>query len=139
MAALNRLRTRCNIRGDIPDSSCPLCHMCTESAPHLFFACCISGMVWTNIKDWLGLPASLNCLPRILRWLKKYGRGNGFKAGRMRVAAATCVYYIWKARNELIWKHSLFDVSNITRTIKIHVYQSMYSHFPGSMFDRSFD
>ncbi|GAB2270604.1 hypothetical protein Dimus_038863 [Dionaea muscipula] len=139
MAALNRLRTRCNIRGDIPDNTCPLCHMVIENAPHLFFLCSVSGGVWINIREWLGIPPSLNCLSRILRWLKKYGRGNGLKASRMRLALAASVYYIWRARNDMIWKQSQFDALSITRTIKIHVYQSMYSHFPMSMLDVTLD
>ncbi|GAB2303773.1 hypothetical protein Dimus_038959 [Dionaea muscipula] len=135
MAALNRLRTRCNLRGDVPDRNCPLCHMNIENASHLFFTCDVTGTVWCIIRDWLRLPPSLRSLPRIFRWIKKYGRGNGLKASRLRLALAASVYYIWKARNEVIWKNSPFDTSSITRTIKIHVYQSMYSHFPMSMLD----
>ncbi|GAB2297981.1 hypothetical protein Dimus_038503 [Dionaea muscipula] len=130
MAALNRLRTRCNIRGSINDQTCPLCHMITENASHLFFVCDISGTVWLEIRNWSGLPASLDCLPRILRWMKRHIRGNGLKAARMRSALSPVVYYIWKARNEAIWKLKPFDSLSIIRTIKIHVYQAMYSHFP---------
>ncbi|GAB2286220.1 hypothetical protein Dimus_039749 [Dionaea muscipula] len=139
MATLNRLRTRCNIRGGLTDPTCPLCHQITETANHLFFMCCVTGEVWRRINDWLRLPPSLRCLPRILRWMKKYGRGNGIKAGRLRLALATSVYYIWKARNEIIWHQRPFDSSSITRTIKIHMYQSMYSNFPMSMLDSYFE
>ncbi|GAB2302979.1 hypothetical protein Dimus_038044 [Dionaea muscipula] len=135
MAILNRLRTRCNIRGGIPDTTCPLCHLCIENAPHLFFLCCFTGPIWSSIRDWIGMPPSLHCLLPILRWMKTYSRGNGLKACRMKLAVAASVYYIWKARNELLWKHSPIDTSSIIRTIKIHVYQAMYSHFPMSMLD----
>ncbi|GAB2302584.1 hypothetical protein Dimus_039372 [Dionaea muscipula] len=133
MASLNRLRTRCNIRGGIPDITCPLCHLQTETAPHVFFKCYLTGAVWEIIRDWLHIPTNLGCLPQILKWMKRNIRGTGMKAARIRITLAASVYYLWRARNEILWKHTPFDTLGIVRTIKIHVYQSMYFHFPNAM------
>ncbi|GAB2284026.1 hypothetical protein Dimus_039637 [Dionaea muscipula] len=46
MAVRGRLRTRDNLRGDIPCRLFPLCEDCNETATHLFFLCRRPMMIW---------------------------------------------------------------------------------------------
>ncbi|GAB2271220.1 hypothetical protein Dimus_038906 [Dionaea muscipula] len=96
-ASFNRLRTRNNFRGAINDTTCLLCHVDDEFAPHLFFTCAVTGPIWAALRDWLHLPCPSNCLLRLTCWTKHHTRGNGTKAAAIRITLAAAVYYIWRA------------------------------------------
>ncbi|GAB2265298.1 hypothetical protein Dimus_037808 [Dionaea muscipula] len=139
MAARGRLRTRDNLRGDIPCRLCPLCENYEETAVHIFFLCRISAIIWKDLQQWLHIPSRINSLPLLLPWIKRRARGNGMRATAIRLSCAAAVYYIWEGRNQLIWDHKAMDTGDRVRKIKVHVFRSMYYIFPNFVPTVNFD
>ncbi|KAL0294493.1 UNVERIFIED_CONTAM: hypothetical protein Scaly_3120600 [Sesamum calycinum] len=70
-----RLSTRDRLMFLQEDSSCSLCINIQETAKHLFFECPFSNLVWTNIRQWLGIHRRMSTLLSAVKWLIKEKRG----------------------------------------------------------------
>ncbi|GAB2268954.1 hypothetical protein Dimus_038743 [Dionaea muscipula] len=126
-AILVRLCTQDRFRGNIENQSSPFCTTEEQSTHHLFFRCRYTVQVWGNLCEWLGIPQNILSLLAAVRWIKHRGRGNGFRATTLRLTFAAATYYIWKARNELIFERTDFGIDGTTRKIKIHVFSRLHS------------
>lgn len=77
-----------------------------ESTSHLFFVCPLFAGVWTLIIRWLRIPAVLP----IEGWehFEQFGflaAGGKIEEIRIRVVWFACIWCIWKARNNSIFKN----------------------------------
>ncbi|XP_019257757.1 PREDICTED: uncharacterized protein LOC109235971 [Nicotiana attenuata] len=85
------------------DNECMLCEGKPESIDHLFFDCTYSRMCLTEVLQWLGMNIQNTEVTGIGRRMARIAKG---KAGRSftKAALAAVIYYIWKARNEALWR-----------------------------------
>lgn len=100
---LERLRTadRLVSIGIRNDDSCVLCPG-KESHKHLFFECEYSLKRLRMLQNWMGICQSQKWFNKLVHFLSKSKRS---QFQRRVIAAAYCAlaYYIWWARNEVVW------------------------------------
>ncbi|XP_073031316.1 uncharacterized protein [Primulina eburnea] len=85
------------------DKSCVLCNIQHESVQHLFFKCGFSAAIWNEIRNWLDMQKIMGSPSAILKAFRSYYRGNS-TLSRMRITAlASTIYYIWNARNKMMF------------------------------------
>jgi len=126
----SRLLTRDNLQFIDIDRSCSLCGTSEETHQHLFFQCEVSSRIWRQIKDWVGFRHSTASLASTVKWLRKEGRGSSWQSKAKQVAFACSVYYIWSARNRLIFEGQSILVDSIISRIKTQVYRIIFSMYP---------
>lgn len=77
-----------------------------------------------------GLHRAMSTLESGVKWLKKESKGGSWRQKAKRVAFASTVYHIWKARNKQIFEGLHPSEQGIIRQIKYHVYSVIFGHFP---------
>lgn len=115
------------------DQTCGLCSCFVESKHHLFFNCSFSARIWSSIRAWIGLRRAMSTLESGVKWLKKECKGSSWLQKSKRVAFASSVYHIWRARNKLIFEHVIPSEQGIIHQIKLHVFTVIYGHYPHIM------
>lgn len=115
------------------DQICGFCHSSVESKQHLFFSCSFSGRIWMSIRAWIGLRRVMSTLESGIKWLKKECKGGSWLQKAKRVAFASTVYHIWKARNKLTFEAIHPTEQGIIYQIKLHVFTVIYGHYPHIM------
>ncbi|KAK4397894.1 hypothetical protein Sango_1264900 [Sesamum angolense] len=98
-----RLSTRERLMFLQEDSSCSLCINTQETAKHLFFECPFSNLVWTNIRQWLGIHRRMSTLLSAVKWLIKEKTRSSVQNKARLIALACTVYSLWRHRNEVIF------------------------------------
>ncbi|KAK4404428.1 hypothetical protein Sango_0811400 [Sesamum angolense] len=99
-----RLSTRDRLMFLQEDSSCSLCINTQETAKHLFFECPFSNLVWTNIRQWLGIHRRMSTLLSVVKWLIKEKTRSSVQNKARLIALACTVYSLWRHRNEVIFE-----------------------------------
>ena len=112
------------------DPMCRLCNEREESVTHLFFACCVTGGIWREVREWLGIRRDMSTLRSALKWMKKEARGTGWRKKAMKMALATTVYVIWEARNKLVYEGVNPIPRDIVSSIKTSVYRIIFHLYP---------
>ena len=117
------------------DEACVLCVGNMESEAHLFFLCPLSSLVWSHIRDWLGITRRMSTISSALKWIKKEARGSSGRAKAKKVALACTVYQIWNARNRSRFEGLVQEVEPIVFKIKLHIYKTLFSLDPNVSVD----
>ncbi|GAB2276961.1 hypothetical protein Dimus_011667 [Dionaea muscipula] len=89
---------------------------------------CLLG-AWNQICNWC-IPPSLTSLKALVNWIKARSRRSGSRGTALRIRLAALVYFLWKARNDVLWNNVPFNSASFIRQVKIHVYATMISHYP---------
>lgn len=106
-------KTRLATWGVILDTTFPLCNMAEETVEHLFFECRVSKFIWSEIcvfNGWL-LPADWTNL--VENYMKKWK--NGVLDTAKKAAWCTALYYVWKLRNDKVFKEGKLTESKVTK------------------------
>lgn len=127
LAVLGRLPTRDRLNFLNISQTCPLCSTGLESSKHLFFECRITSSIWNNIKLWLGIRVGNSTILSTIKWCKRSRTGAAIKNKARRCALTAIVYFIWKARNLLVFEGKTFDPGDVERRVKVHIYTSLFS------------
>lgn len=77
LALLGKLRTRDMLFSwnYVLKDKCVFCSTCSESAPHLLFACRFSYSIWRGILDWLKWDRQILSWDNEWLWVTKASRG----------------------------------------------------------------
>ena len=134
LAIRGRLQTRDQLMFLDIDRTCHFCGHIRESVQHLYFACHFSQAVWREVRLWCGLHRQMTTLRSGIRWLRRGSRGTGFTARAQMLAFSCTVYYIWLARNKLIFEQRTTAVREIVHRIQTQVYRILYARYPGVSF-----
>lgn len=130
LAVRQRLSTKDKISYIELDPICPLCGQVSESHEHLFFTCSFSFSLWLQVKEWVGLKRRMSTMASALKWMKKEVKGKGWKTKAKRMAFAATVYYIWKARNALVFEGRRIKVEECISGVKTTVYTLIMRLYP---------
>lgn len=100
------------------DLACVFCNQAAENIDHLFFECSYTTYIWKWCRIKLGFP-SLNTV-YILEDLDLIG--SKFKSkdkfrDLVRISFATCIWCIWKRRNERVFNNQKVDKSKLCDAI----------------------
>ncbi|XP_020260934.1 uncharacterized protein LOC109837204 [Asparagus officinalis] len=127
LAIQNRLLTKDRLlkRGVIQSNHCSLCEGGSESHKHLYFDCSFSMTVWNGVMEWLKFSWRTCDWRLLLDWYCNSLKVKGSKLKVKRMAIAAVVYYIWKERNERIFKLKSRCSSQIIRDIKVDLYTAI--------------
>ncbi|GAB2288182.1 hypothetical protein Dimus_037981 [Dionaea muscipula] len=129
-AMMGRLCMKDNLRWELDNRLCLFCGTEEETTKHLFFKCrCLLG-AWNQICCWCDIPPSLTSLKALVNWIKARSRSSGSRGTALKITLAASVYFLWKARNDILWKNVPFYSVAFIRQVKIRVYAAMISHFP---------
>ncbi|XP_022041027.1 uncharacterized protein LOC110943597 [Helianthus annuus] len=105
----------------VPISSirCVMCSRSVESADHLLISCEFAHQVWVAISQWIKVPMPRYMLSVIetLEYLDNLQQTNQMKRAAYLIVATAC-WSIWLARNQLIFKGTVPQLSKIVGEIK---------------------
>ena len=85
------------------NDKCLICDEREETHYHLFFQCQFSSNVLKEIKRWLGILASGNSLPRMIRWIQNSHQSK-FRKQVMSAGITATLYQAWLERNQCYWQ-----------------------------------
>jgi hypothetical protein len=122
---LQRLPTKVNLakRGVVDgevDLLCALCPMELEKESHLFGDCAFASTLWRKVYNWCGWT---DLVPRDLRIIFgkfNVGRSNGKRLKGLLAVWHAVVWYIWKARNDLIFNDKVPVLEDVFQGIILH-------------------
>ena len=117
-----RLLTKERLHDPNLEKTCSLCRAEDESIDHLFFQCLFVRQVWSKVKNWLGFHRSLTTLKAAVKWVIKEARGTGFQEKMKKLALASTTYFLWEARNLIIFEGKIQSPETVFRKIQISVY-----------------
>lgn len=112
------------------DRNCPFCNAVEESMDHLFFQCHLSSRIWSQIRNWLGVSRLLSSIHSGLKWISREARGKSWRSAVKRIGLAATVYYIWSARNRMVFENLKPSSESIIHRIKTFVYRTIFSMYP---------
>lgn len=123
LACQDRLPTRTRLQkiGVLEDNSCGLCGVMIECRDHLFFQCSFSMQVWELVMAFVQVTNPPCRWQELIPWTISAWKGSRSIRGIKRAAVAACVYYIWKARNMLIFQEKTPCIDDIYQQIIFEV------------------
>ncbi|XP_058774729.1 uncharacterized protein LOC131649001 [Vicia villosa] len=95
-----------------------------ENVSHLFFEChCFAG-VWSHICRWIGVDAALHseAWQHLLQFENLLGEGN-LSTLKLRVLWCACIWGIWKARNNKIFRNEEIQIARVTEETKVYAWR----------------
>lgn len=101
---------------------CKLCDAgCDETTIHLFFECNLAVRVWHNLCSWLDIPAlqwndATPNFPGLSSCFAKYFKEVGL------IFWQSAVWFIWKSRNECVFRGTKKTCSDIMELIKFNTW-----------------
>ncbi|XP_074267216.1 uncharacterized protein LOC141590529 [Silene latifolia] len=105
---------------------CVLCEHSCEDLPHLFFDCDFSRRVLTVVAHWVHMPLCSFSLAHIVQASVSIRRNVKQQASLLSI-----IYYLWKERNDRIFKGSKSTVDALCVVIRKVVTLRLYgSNFP---------
>ncbi|GAA0171437.1 reverse transcriptase [Lithospermum erythrorhizon] len=99
---------------------------------NLFFTCPFTSLIWSTIRDWLGIKREMNTLESAIKWLKKEFGGCRVFARAARLGFVTTVYEVWMARNALRFDGKKSSLEAIVAKVKVSTYCILYQIYPES-------
>ncbi|XP_021986536.1 uncharacterized protein LOC110882973 [Helianthus annuus] len=113
------------VRRGIPllDCSCPRCGMNAEDPDYIFFNCIWSRSVWWNMLIWMRInfPVEISNIKDLFGFIQNRPGSSKWKRVVYTVALAT-VWWIWKARNEMVFERRFIPVGIIVEQVKEDAY-----------------
>ncbi|XP_048493472.1 uncharacterized protein LOC125494016 [Beta vulgaris subsp. vulgaris] len=115
---LERLRTtdRLKLAGICVDDNCVFCSG-KESHKHLFFECDYAQKCLQVMRSWLSLNQNHIWFSRMLKFLSR-SRRTQFQRRVIAVVYSALAYYIWWARNEVFWNHTVWRPEVLCKKIR---------------------
>ncbi|XP_071702815.1 uncharacterized protein [Rutidosis leptorrhynchoides] len=108
---------------DLHSVRCPICDNDTESVDHSLATCNDASELWRRVLDWWGVCGvqSVN----VTDLLKGCVLNSSSDVGKRLWQAVTwtCVYIIWKNRNQLVFKKKRWNVPVTLNEIQIKSYE----------------
>ncbi|KAI3715165.1 hypothetical protein L6452_22135 [Arctium lappa] len=95
---------------------CPLCEVEQDSHRHLFFQCVFAHDVWQRIKFFANLEEWPDGWDDIVELLSDDSYARKPLASKLFVAAS--VYYIWRERNNRLFRNAAISVDQIVQDIR---------------------
>lgn len=106
-AVSNRISVAANleVRGiKVPSVTCPLCNKEKEASGDLLINCHVANEARVWILNWCGIPSNtLNTMTNFINFMVNYGNCPR-KKERFIAIGYGWLWYIWKARNDKIFK-----------------------------------
>ncbi|KAL2942571.1 Dual-specificity RNA methyltransferase RlmN, partial [Bienertia sinuspersici] len=90
------------------EDNCCLCSRGVDSHSHVFFEYEFSRACLKQILDWVKLRMHHCQLHNIVQWLARNCKGDKLRRQAYCAAINVLVYFVWKARNDLIWINRLW-------------------------------
>ncbi|XP_074291982.1 uncharacterized protein LOC141618808 [Silene latifolia] len=103
-------------RGMVMVNRCSLCECQAEDLHHIFFSCGYSSRVLTGIANWLAISVGSTELQEVVQAFLSLKLSRKQQAGFMAM-----VYYIWKERNDRIFKGICTTPEMLCFKIRSHV------------------
>ncbi|XP_074306334.1 uncharacterized protein LOC141641575 [Silene latifolia] len=103
-------------RGIVMVNRCALCQCQAEDLHHIFFSCGYSTEVLSDIANWLSISVGSSELQEVIQTFISLGLSKKQRAGFMAM-----VYYIWKERNDRIFKGTCSTPEMLCFKIRSHV------------------
>ncbi|GKE69511.1 homeodomain-like protein [Tanacetum coccineum] len=85
---------------------CLLCGLQMDSHEHLFFECGFSAKVWYLIRNYEDMDLVCPKLDEIMMWLQPLANKRTFKAVMGKLLFVASSYYIWRERNNRLFKNA---------------------------------
>ncbi|GKD67180.1 ankyrin repeat-containing domain, PGG domain protein [Tanacetum coccineum] len=118
--AKGRLPTKINLdlRGiDLHSVHCPLCDDDLETEHHLFIHCRIAKQVWLDVSRWWNLPdPNFSTITQLFSLADTHLTPN--QRGCFNAVIHTTLWFLWRARNELVFASKRPDKDLILNDIK---------------------
>lgn len=122
LAFCGRLNTKSLWFSETEDYSCSFCNTQCETISHLFFRCTFVKAIWKRIQDWLNITRSMSTLSSAIKWIKKDYKGSLINSKAVNIVLAANVYFVWMARNQILFAGKSICVNAIVSSIQSHVY-----------------
>ncbi|KAM6563373.1 hypothetical protein CsatB_023371 [Cannabis sativa] len=97
------------------DTKCLLCNREEETIAHLFFECDYSQTCLQEMKMFLQWNTPARNIQQLLQACHNTKKFSVARKSMVKSVLASLVYYVWKARNEVLWNHQQWL---ITTTVK---------------------
>ena len=102
----------------IPNQWCLLCGTKAETISHILFECHFSSACLGRIQEWTWMKIDKKELKEMLEWINKRKKWTEFRKNGMRAIIATCIYHIWRNRNEVLWTQTTWTIAHTVQSIK---------------------
>ncbi|KAJ8425797.1 hypothetical protein Cgig2_030534 [Carnegiea gigantea] len=99
------------------DNLCVLCSVQEEKEAHLFYTCNYATTIWNELRQWWRYTSEVHNSSQLLRNLKHSKGARTLKQITSAIMTAT-FYYIWSARNHMIFKKQQIKAYQIAYLIK---------------------
>lgn len=103
----------------IDDLSCVLCSGHLKSLDHLYFGCAFSTLLWFTVKEWLNIHYSMITIIVALKWFKRPYSWSSPTNLASHWAFSCTLYFIWKARNHLIFEGVCPNIDDIFFRVEV--------------------
>jgi hypothetical protein len=108
---------------------CPFCNQIPESVDHIFLSCSFAAQIWSSICVWLQLVS----LPYVsMLDLMGAMRNLGGRKGKKNPGLAIwlgVIWFIWRARNALVFSNTTGDLLQIMDSVKVHTWEWVKGEF----------
>lgn len=123
IASKDQLFRRC-ILTSTTDMSCVLCIQVSENMEHIFFEYQVAKRVWQKMEDWLDISLRREGLSwRFFLHSSRELRKKNIKKGKEGVVWLAVVWCIWNHNNEILFKETSCNVSNLVWSIKLKMWK----------------
>ncbi|XP_070013283.1 uncharacterized protein [Nicotiana sylvestris] len=110
-------KSRLYSMGISQEDRCPICGTEEETTQHLFFECVYSQQYLREVLQWMNIGIQNTEITGIWRRVTRLLKGRRCREVATAILAAL-VYWIWKARNIVVWDFKLPTTTYIVRQIK---------------------
>lgn len=119
LAIRGRLTTRERMHkwGLVESDRCPFCGVDVETMAHLWWSCTFTSQVMDRVWSWVGVHTRK---ANLVEWMDWFVECNDRKRTIFKVkllALHGIVYFVWKYRNDVVFKGIRPDVAECTNTI----------------------
>ncbi|XP_071699488.1 uncharacterized protein [Rutidosis leptorrhynchoides] len=108
---------------DLHSVCCPICDNDIESISHSLLSCEKFRNVWLKIFDWWSVPRPPNLDLRSLLITNSWHLNSDMGKHIWQAVTWTCVYLLWKNRNEKVFKNKDWNVPVAVREIQVKSFE----------------
>lgn len=107
---------------NIPSLTCDLCSCGDEDRDHVLISCSVAKLIWKDIGSWCEVRLdNMNSTQELMNAVNGWGRCPKKRRILVIIVYAT-LWYIWKSRNENVFRHVQISSSVVADQIKANVY-----------------
>ncbi|XP_071739239.1 uncharacterized protein [Rutidosis leptorrhynchoides] len=109
---------------DLHSVRCPICDDDIESMDHVFLFCSNAMDIWSRVCNWWGLGNFSNfSFNEILRGNASNATVSNFGRKIWQTIEWICVYYIWKIRNDKVFRGKSWSIPVVLNEIQIKAFE----------------